>query len=163
MKERPADISAKGQRVGERLSRAIFLDHPGKNRSDSQSGDQRDRAGPCKRVRSKHGYHDKKANQRAKRSQNQRQHRVGVKFPDMLRQGSEGEEKVAHDAAPPAELLFEEHGESVGHSRPAERVIVDVRAVSPQQRLMGQEPVFALSDRDAEPVAGTDGRLDLEQ
>ena len=61
------------------------------------------------------------------------------------------------------ELLFEEHGQSVRHCCPAERVIVDVSSVSPQQGLMSQEPVLPLIYRNAEPVAGADRGLDLEQ
>ena len=113
--------------------------------------------------RSQHGDHDQKSYQRSQRNQYQRQHRVGVQFPDMLRQGSEGEEKIAHDAAPPAQLLFEQYRQCVRHRRPAERVIVDVGSVPSQQRLMRQEPVFALIHRNAEPVAGANRRLDLEQ
>jgi len=81
----------------------------------------------------------------------------------MLGQGSKSKEKVAHNAAPPPELLFKQYGERVRHRGPAERVIVDISSVAPQQRLMRQEPVFPLIHGNTEPVACADRRLDLKQ
>jgi len=40
---------------------------------------------------------------------------------------------------------------------------IDVSAATPQQYLVGQEPVFTLVHRNTEPVAHPDRRLNLEQ
>jgi hypothetical protein len=149
--------------MGHGFFRAVSLDDPGQHRSNSKSGNQRQRPGPGQRIRTKRRHHDQKSNHRPQRSQHQRQHRVGVQLPDMLRQGSERKEEIAHNAAPPAQLLLEQHRQSVRHGGPAQRVIVDVSSVAPQQRLMRQKPVFPLIHRNAEPVARPDRRLDLKQ
>jgi len=62
----------------------------------------------------------------------------------MLRQGSQGEKEVAHDAAPPSELLFEEHRQGVRYCVQQSASIVDVSPVTSQQCLVGQEPVLPL-------------------
>jgi hypothetical protein len=86
-----------------------------------------------------------------------------VQLPDVSGERAERVEEIAHDTATPAQLLLEEDRKGVGNSGPAEGVVVDVGAVAAQEGLVGEEAVFALVDGDAEPVAGANLGLDLQQ
>jgi hypothetical protein len=86
-----------------------------------------------------------------------------VQLPNVLREAPESEEEVSYSTMSPAELLFEEDRDLIGNRSPAAGVGIDVCAITTQQRLMGEEAIFALVDRNAKPMATADYRLNLQQ
>ncbi len=91
------------------------------------------------------------------------QHRVGMQLKDMLRKGPQGKKQIAQDALPPAQLLFEQLGQSHGNRSEAECIVVDIGSIAFEKNQVSHESVFALVDGNAKPVPLADHRLDPQQ
>ena len=88
---------------------------------------------------------------------------LGCSFQTCCGKRFQRVEKVAHDAAPPAQLLLEKNGQRVWYRGPAQRVIVDICPIAAQQRLVRQKPVFALVHWNAKPMPRANRWLNLQQ